>query len=1192
MKKEYKSSAITLRQQAESLANKNPSKNLEQNSEFEIKKLIHELEVHQIELQLQNEELMRARNEALETSEKFSDLYNFAPSGYFTLNNKSEIIELNLYESTLLGMPSSLLRNQKFGVFVTDETKPIFNIFLDKVFKSKKKETCELTLSVKSGLPIYVFLSGFVPENTDYCLVTMLDITERRLAEDALIEKKVQYQNLANPGLALIWTSDTNKLCNYFNDPWLEFTGRTLEQEIGNGWAESVHPEDLDHCVKTYETAFEKREAFEMEYRLRHSSGAFRWILDMGIPNYNSSGQFIGYIGNCIDITSRKLAEEKERQNSQKIESILESISDAFVSLDTNWCYTYMNKKAGEIFNRDPNGMIGKHIWTEFPEDVGEKFYHACYQAVETQKFQYIEEQYKPYDFWFENKIYPSKEGLSIFFHDITGRKQIEQKLHESEEKFRNVFEQSVVGKSITTVDGKMKINNAFSRIVGYTQDELLNISWQEITYKDDIELNIRIVDSILKGEKESDRWEKRYIHKNGNIVWVDISTTLLRDKTGNPLYFITVLNDITGRKLVDEKLRKNFDLLNKLTDQVPGVVYQYRLYPDGHSAFPYSSRGMYDIYEVTPEEVKTDASPIFTRLHPDDINAVVETINESARNLAVYHSEFRVLLPKQGLRWRKCDAKPERLEDGSTLWYGIISDITEKKEAEIAIRESNERLNLILENNPIAIWDWNIKNDKWYATPQYYKMLGYVPGSDYPEREVWMNAIHTDDRELVKSEIESVLLRAEEEYNYDARILHADGSYRWQTVIGHVIDHDETGKAIRMLGVSIDIDERKQIEEKLYESEKKLSTLFATMTEMVVLHELVFNERGEAVNYRITDCNNAFTLNLGIKKELAVGKLATEIYQSETPPFLDIYSKVGMTGESHEFNTYYAPLDKYFMISVVSPEKNHFATITNDISNIKQIQEALTSKNKELENYLYVASHDLRSPLVNIQGFSQRFQRQAEAIKSLLDECIPASSGRQSIDKITNEDIPKTMNFILSNVSKMDNLLNGLLQISRTGRLLMIIKRVNMNQLIQTIVAGYNFEITELSAKVFVNDLSDCYGDENQLNQLFSNLISNALKYSDPSRQLIIEVSSRVQYNRVIYAVKDTGMGINAKHLVKIWDVFYRIDSASATAGDGIGLNIAKRIADKHKGKVWAESEEEKGSAFFVELHKNEFAE
>jgi PAS domain S-box-containing protein len=169
------------------------------------------------------------------------------------------------------------------------------------------------TIKFPLSLPNKKLLAGYT-----------IDITQQKLAETELREKEVQYRNLADSGNALIWTSGTDKLCNYFNEVWLSFTGRTLEQEMGNGWAEGVHPEDFDRCVKTYIEAFDIRKKFEMEYRLRHFSGEYKWLLDIGTPNYNIDGEFIGYIGHCFDITVRKLEEEEILQNKEKLIEALE----------------------------------------------------------------------------------------------------------------------------------------------------------------------------------------------------------------------------------------------------------------------------------------------------------------------------------------------------------------------------------------------------------------------------------------------------------------------------------------------------------------------------------------------------------------------------------------------------------------------------------------------------------------------------------------------------------------------------------------------------------------------------------------------------------------------------------------------------------------------------------------------------
>jgi len=159
-----------------------------------------------------------------------------------------------------------------------------------------------------------------------YFITTIYDITDRKNAEIELRDKEVQYRNLADSGIALIWTAGTDKLCNYFNKPWLNFTGRTIEQEMGNGWAEGVHPDDFDECLKIYTTAFDKRESFDMEYRLRNASGEYRWIRDMGTPNYNSSGGFVGYIGHCFDVTEHKIDENKIRTLLSEKELLLKEV--------------------------------------------------------------------------------------------------------------------------------------------------------------------------------------------------------------------------------------------------------------------------------------------------------------------------------------------------------------------------------------------------------------------------------------------------------------------------------------------------------------------------------------------------------------------------------------------------------------------------------------------------------------------------------------------------------------------------------------------------------------------------------------------------------------------------------------------------------------------------------------------------
>ncbi len=331
-----------LRKKAEELQKKKSSVTTDQLSDTDVLKLIHDLEVHQIELEMQTEELMRSEAAAQNIAEKYYALYDFAPMGYFTLSKKADILEINIFGAKMLGKDRKDLINSLFGFFVSDASKPVFQHFLEKILSSTTIAYCELELKTKSTPVSYVYMSGILDENGKEFLITAIDISKQKLAENELREKEVQYYNLANSGLALIWRAGTDKLCNYFNQTWLKFTGRSLEQEIGNGWAEGVHPDDFDDCLKTYTFAFDNRQAFEMEYRLRHASGEYRWILDLGSPNYDSQNKFIGYIGHCFDITQRKQTEEELKIAKEHAEES-DHLKSAFLANMSHEIRTPMN---------------------------------------------------------------------------------------------------------------------------------------------------------------------------------------------------------------------------------------------------------------------------------------------------------------------------------------------------------------------------------------------------------------------------------------------------------------------------------------------------------------------------------------------------------------------------------------------------------------------------------------------------------------------------------------------------------------------------------------------------------------------------------------------------------------------------------------------------------------------------------
>jgi len=238
---------------------------------------------------------------------------------------------------------------------------------------------------------------------------------------------------------------------------------------------------------------------------------------------------------------------------------------------------------------------------------------------------------------------------------------------------------------------GEINYSLAWKAMLGYQEHEISNRiedAYQRL-HPDDLAYVEAAMQAHFETKTDSYAVEHRIRCKDGSYKWIcSRGKVVNRDSDGRALRMVGTTTDITALREMAARLQQSFELITNLTDEVPGLVFQYRLMPDGRAFFPYASDGIGDIYELTPQQATTSAETVDALIDARDLAAYRQSLEESATNLSPWHLEYRVQLPRQGLRWRQGDAKPQRLADGSILWYGFITDVTERKQIEAELQE------------------------------------------------------------------------------------------------------------------------------------------------------------------------------------------------------------------------------------------------------------------------------------------------------------------------------------------------------------------------------------------------------------------------------------------------------------------------------------------------------------------------
>lgn len=398
------------------------------------------------------------------------------------------------------------------------------------------------------------------------------------------------------------------------------------------------------------------------------------------------------------------------------------------------------------------------------------------------------------------------KPASLYFLTDVTEKLQAEIARQENEQNLQAILNAAPESIQLFDLEGRTILaNEATARRLNTTLEELKGKIVYEFFPPDIATSRKKLIEKVIA------TGEPVLCKDTRNGIAFDSYLWPVFDQEGKVRRIAVFAVDSSDREVAAQKLEESHQLLKNLANLVPGVVYQYRLYPDGRSAFPYSSPGMYTIYEVTPEEVREDATPVFGRLHPEDHDRVAADIYHSANTLETFFCEFRVILPIQGLRWRWSQAQPQRMEDGGTLWHGIISDITDRKLAEEKLRESNAYLENLINyaNVPIIVWDMH------YRVTRFNHAFEELTGRNAQEivgksiRLLFPSSEVADTMILIKNTTDGGQWK-----NISINIQHADGEIRnllWNSA--RIMGADNK-TPIAVIAQGYDVTEQKRAEE------------------------------------------------------------------------------------------------------------------------------------------------------------------------------------------------------------------------------------------------------------------------------------------------------------------------------------------------------------------------------------------
>lgn len=1035
----------------------------------------------------------------------------------------------------------------------------------------------------KNGKTFPMLMSGvLISDETgapQYMGSTAIDISRQYYTEQQLLESKKQLSGISDnipDGLVyqLISRPGYRKF-SYISAGVNKLHGIRVEDVLLNpdSLYGQILPEDAMKLAQKEQRSIDTLSVFECEYRIKHpDDGSLRWLKASSTPRKLPNGDIL-WDGIEIDITKSKKAEEELMRLSQAVEQSPASV----VITDIAGNITYVNPTFTELTGYSRDEAMGQNPRILKSGHQPEHFYEQLWQTIvsgKTWKGELLNHKKNGQPYWESATISPIKnqQGEITSYlavkENITDRKKATEELRKSEEKYRIVADNTYHWEFWEIPSGELLYNSpACERVSGYTAQEFI----------DDPELIIRILHPDDRGHylahrkktwttPEPDRCVFRIFHKTGEIRYIEHVCQPAYDNNGTFLGVRGTNIDITQRKLIENKLIESEKRFREIFELLPVISVQG--YNEKREVI-YWNEASEHLYGYKREEAM--GQKLENLIIPDQAR---DQVICEIRNW-IEHGEP---IPSAELTLKHKNGNPVHVFSNHVLiinmkgqaeLYCIDLDLTELKQKEKDLRQSEERYRSVIRVSKTGAWEYLTHENRLWCSPEYFTMLGYSP-HDFSDSEstieIWTNLIHPDDRQEASDRFATFISEGMQgTYENYFRMLHKNGGFVWIWSRGQNLPAADGSVSDIVLGVHIDITGIREAEAKIRDSELYYPSLLQTIPDMV----FVLDKNGTFMDFKVPSDTNLYVspdqiiggnVNRLMPAEIALQQMDTIRLALAEPGVYSFDYELSISGKPQFFSAITTAFGQDRVITTVRDVTDY----KEKLDEIKKLLDIEEKQTRSLRDFTHIVSHNLRIHTANMIGIFMMLE---------LDE--PELYDTQYIQmlKESSENLEETIMH-----------LNKVLDFKLSSDL--VWEDIDLHEVVQKILQAVH-QLAEGTGVSLINDVAPktiIRGVYPFLNGVILNLVTNGIKFKSEQKASYVKISSDSDTGHTFIYCEDNGLGIDLeRHRSKLFGMYKKFHSDRESKG--LGLFVAKNQIEAMGGQIDVQSEVNKGTTFIISI-------